>query len=505
VTTGGAERVVVRYRIYAHELRTQTSFVDADFALLMPAATFVVPLGQLDRPIEVTVEPAAGWQQVISGMESSAPSRFHADDYDQLVDSPIVAGNPVVHEFAVAGVPHLLVDVGGEQLWDGEQAARDLARVVEQHRRLWGSLPYARYVFLNLIVDAGGGTEHRNSVVMLTHRLATRDHKDYIGWLSLASHEHFHAWNVKRLRPVELGPFDYENENYTSNLWLAEGFTDYYADLQLARAGLLTRDEYLEALSEPIQALQTTPGRLVMPVSAASYDSWIKQYRPDENTPNSAISYYVKGSVIAFLLDARIRQATGGRRSLDDAMRLAFARYSGSHGYTSEDIFGVVKDVGGPDVASWLRDAVGGTAELDYEPAFATLGLELEPPKKPKKDEKPAGWTGLTVASASAAKVTRVLRDSPAWNAGLEAGDEILAVDEVRVLGDDWADRLKRYHPGDQAAILFARRGVVRTVPITFAAEPRKWALRAVEKPARAQKQRQAEWLGEAASSAAKP
>jgi predicted metalloprotease with PDZ domain len=501
LATGGAPRVTLRYRVYGHEMRTQTDFIDADLALLAPAATFIVPIDQLTQPIEVAVELPNGWSRAISGMASPAPNQFRAENYDQLVDSPLVAGNPLVHEFTVAGVPHLLVDVGGEALWDAAKAARDVERIVEQHRRLWGSLPYERYVFFNLIVDADGGTEHRNSVVLLTHRFAMRTRKAYVDWLSLVSHEHFHAWNVKRLRPAELGPFDYENENYTANLWVAEGFTDYFADLQLARAGLIDRKEYLDALSQAIDALQGTPGRLVTPLDVASYDAWIQQYRPDENSRNAAVSYYTKGSVVAFLLDARLRRATVGARSLDDVMRLAYRRYAGPRGFTTDEFGAVVAEVGGEATAAWLRAAIATAAELDYAEALAWLGLERKPEKPPTAKEPAKAWTGVsTDESSGRVLVTRVLRGSPAYQAGLTANDEILAVDDVRVLGREWGDRLEQYKPGDRIALLIARRNLLRTLPLTCGTEPPTWTLQVVEKPTRRQSEHLKSWLGAAAN-----
>jgi predicted metalloprotease with PDZ domain len=188
---------------------------------------------------------------------------------------------------------------------------------------MWGFLPYEKYLFLNLLTESGGGLEHKNSTVLMASRWTTRTRRSYNNWLDLASHEFFHAWNVKRLRPVELGPFDYENEVHTKNLWIAEGVTEYYADLTLHRAGLITRDEYLDSVSDRIEELQTTPGRLVQSAEMASFDAWIKYYRPDENSINTAVSYYTKGSVVGLLLDARVRKATNGAKSLDDVMKAA--------------------------------------------------------------------------------------------------------------------------------------------------------------------------------------
>ncbi len=252
-----------------------------------------------------------------------------------------------MYQFQVEGKPHYLVNIGETSAWDGSRSIEDLEKIVREVFNLWRELPYDKYVFLNVIADAGGALEHKNSTVMMAGQWSTSTRPAYLTWLSQACHELFHAWNVKRLRPIELGPFDYENENYTESLWIAEGFTDYYGDLLLERAGISSREEYLQALAATIESVQATPGRLVQPVNRASFDAWIKFYRPDENSANTSISYYTKGSVLAFLLDAKIRRGTGGARSLDDLMRLAYQRYSGPQGYTPEDFKVLVEEIMG--------------------------------------------------------------------------------------------------------------------------------------------------------------
>lgn len=504
--TAGAKRVTLRYRVYGHELGVRTNFIDSELALINGPATFIVPIDQLSLPSEVTVELPKQWSRAISGLPSAgAPNRFRATDYDRLVDSPIVAGNPTVHEFSVSGVPHVLANYGGEQMWDGAKAAADVKKIAEQHRKLWGLFPYDRYVFFNLIVDTGGGLEHLSSTVLFTRRFAMRTRKTYIDWLSLVSHEHFHAWNVKKLRPVELGPFDYESENYTTNLWIAEGFTDYYGDLQLARAGLITRKEYLELLSKVIESLQTAPGRLVTPAAVASYDAWIKHYRPDENTPNTTISYYTKGNVVAWILDAKIRKATNDGRSLDDVMRTAYARFAGTRGYATADFMNVVREIGGAAAASWLERAVSTTEELDYADALQWFGLKFAKPSEPKPgEEKPKKvWLGVTTPTQSGRLViSRVQRDSPGYEAGLQEGEEIIAIDGIRVLPDQWESRLEQYKPGDKATLLVSRRGILRSAEMTLADEPPKsWNLEVVTDPTPEPEKHLKSWLGAAGES----
>jgi predicted metalloprotease with PDZ domain len=303
---------------------------------------------------------------------------------------------------------------------------------------------------------------------------------------------------VKRLRPVELGPFDYQREVYTKSLWISEGFTDYYGELNVRRAGLSTRDEYLEALSNQIEALQTTPGRLVQSAEDASFDAWIKQYRPDENSPNVSISYYTKGAVIAFLLDAKIRSATEGAKSLDDVMRAAYERYSGTAGFTPDQFRQVAEQVSGVDLKGFWRDAIEGTGELDYDEALAAFGLDFaSEPAKPNGTSK--GWLGAVTRNDSGRLVvSQVRRGTPAYDAGLNVDDEILAIDEYRVRPDRFENRLEQYAPGDKVTLLIARREQLMRVDVTLGAEPAKrWRLHISPSATDAQKQLRAAWMGE--------
>ena len=330
VATNGASTVWVRYRVYAHEMSVRTNWVDDEFALINGAPTFITLVESPSRRRhDVRVVLPRAWTRSLSGLTAGlGENTYTAPDYDTLVDSPIVAGSPSVYEFSVAGKPHYLVNFRERAVWNGPQAARDLAKVAETIAQFWGTVPFDRFYFLNIVGSAKNGLEHRNSTVLNIPLDATSSREGYLDWLNLASHEYFHAWNGKRLRPAELGPFDYENEVYTRALWFVEGITEYYADLFLVRAGVATRDEYLDALSEQIRSLQTTPGRLEQSAEAASYDAWIKFYRTDENSSNTSISYYVKGAVIGFLLDANVRRLTAGSKSLDDVMHAMFAKFS---------------------------------------------------------------------------------------------------------------------------------------------------------------------------------
>jgi predicted metalloprotease with PDZ domain len=479
IATGGAATIAVRYRVYGREMSVRTNWIESGFAFLNGAPTFLTLAGSTSRPHEVTIVPAPNWTQSVTSLDAGRqPHHYCAPDYDTLVDSPILIGQPSVQGFDVDGTPHLLVSEGDHTFFDGDRAARDLEILARTHREFWGGFPYDRYIFFNLITEAGGGLEHARGSVLMTSRWATRTRKAYLRWLELASHELFHAWNVKRLRPIELGPFDYEREVHTPSLWVVEGMTDYYGDVLVNRAGLSTADEFLDALSDKIEEVQTTPGRAVRSAVNASFDAWIKLYRPDENTPNTSISYYTKGGVIAFLLDARIRRLTNGTRSLDDVMGEAYRQYSGARGFTPGEFREVAERVAGADLGAFWRSAIEGTGELDYAEALDVFGLRFKP-VAPEPGQRPKAWIGATTkADAGRLVVSQVRRHTPAFAAGLNVDDEILAIDSVRVRGDRLDERLEQYSPGDRVSLLVARRDRVIPLDVTLGAEPlRSWRL----------------------------
>jgi predicted metalloprotease with PDZ domain len=497
VPTAGARRVTVRYRVYGREMSVRTNWVEAGFAMLNGAPTFLTPVDGLRRPHHVVVRRPDAWATAVSGMPGAGTETdpFRAADFDVLVDSPIIVGNPAIHTFEVDGKPHLLVNVNEGGSWDGARAVTDVEKIVRTQQAFWGgTLPYDRYVFINMITEASGGLEHANSTVLMTNRWAMGTRQAYVNWLNLVSHEFFHVWNIKRLRPRALGPFDYERENYTPSLWVSEGFTTYYGDLLVRRAGLVSPPEYLAALAEEIRSLQQTPGREVQPAAQASFDAWIKYYRPDENSPNTAISYYTKGAVIAALLDARIRAATGHTRSLDDVMTQLYARYAGETGFTEVELRGVITEVAGVDLGPWLAEAVDGVAELDYTPLLETFGLQFAP-----ADANVArGWLGIeTKTDNGRLLVTRVRRHTPGYDAGFNVDDEIIAIDEYRVRPDQWEQRLAHYPPSRTAEVLIARRDQLVRLPVTFGADPgNAWRLRLRPNLTPAQQTALRAWLG---------
>jgi predicted metalloprotease with PDZ domain len=448
----------------------RTNWVDARFAVINGAPTFMTLADSSSRPHEVALELPPSWRGSMSALPvlAGVPHRYVAADFDTLVDSPIVAGNPSVHEFVVDGKPHYLVNEGDIEGFDGARAARDFETIVREQQRFWGTLPYDRYVALNVIGEDSGALEHRNSTLLMTARGATRTRAAYLRFLTVLSHEFFHAWNGKRLRPLELGPFDYEKEAPTRSLWIVEGFSDYYGDLIVQRAGLMSRDEFLAGLSASIEELQTTPGRLVQSVELASFDAWIKYYRPDENSPNSSVSYYTKGAVLAFLLDARIRRLTNGARSLDDVLRAAYTRYSGARGFTPDQFREVAEQVAGTALNTFWDPYVRGTGELDYSEALATFGLRFGALATTGR-----AWLGVVTRSEQSRLVVSETNPAgPATAAAFNVDDEILAIDEVPVRAGGLTRRLEQYEPGSRVTVLVARGRQLLRLEVTLANEP---------------------------------
>jgi predicted metalloprotease with PDZ domain len=515
VKCGDATSVVVHYRLYCNEMTVRTNNVERDFALFNGASAFLTPVNARANQHQVRIELPDDWKHAICPLPSVGDDKqtFVAANYDELVDSPILCGNPNIYPFKVGDREHLLVSIGEGDIWDGDATSRDLEKIVAEHHRLWGVVPYPRYIFFNLLTETGGGLEHDNSTVMMISRWYYRDREKYVRWLGLASHEFFHTWNVRRLRPKPLVEYDYENEVYLRSLWIAEGITSYYDDLALVRCGLISQKEYFEALSKQIEKVQTTPGRNIQSLSDSSHDTWIKLYRPNENSSNSQVSYYTKGAVAAFLLDAEIRSATGNEKSLDDVMRILYQRHVGDVGYTPEDFRTIVEDVSGKDLSDWFGRYIDGVDEFDYSKPLDLYGLQFQKPKPEdseaddEKDEattdaetsekKKKAWTGVTAEDSSGRFViTKVLRDSPAFKAGLNSDDEILAIDEYRVTAKQWETRLKQYQPGESVDVLVARRERLTRIRLVLGEEPAKtWKLGLAEKPTDEQKKRLANWL----------
>jgi predicted metalloprotease with PDZ domain len=381
IQTDGGKKVVVSYKLKCESKSVTTNWVGDDMAVLNGGATFLTLAEKGKRPHDIKLELAAKWKQSMTGLDAAPDGKanhYRAADFDMLVDSPIVAGNLEVREFDVDGSKHLIVNAGDFTAWDGKRAAADVEKIVKENRRMWGFLPFKRYVFLCVFRGGGGGLEHSYSTLVTCSATSQRTPAAYLSWLNFISHEYFHAFNVKRLRPIELGPFDYEKEPRTTGLWIAEGFTSYYGEMIPVRAALGTPKDFLARLSGHIDQLQKSPGRLVQSLEQASLDVWTSSFSGVGGSAKT-ISYYVKGPVVAFLLDAKVQRETKGAKNLDDVMKLAYQRYSAEKGFTAEQFRKTTEEVAGVDLQAWFKKAVGSTEELDYTEALDWFGLRFAP------------------------------------------------------------------------------------------------------------------------------
>ena len=433
------------YRIYAFDASVRTAFLDGTRGFFNSTSTCLRVIGQEDRPhtLEVARGTApVGWRVATGleadpglGVDTDGWGTYRAADYDELVDCPVELGSFWSGEFEACGVPHRFV-VSGAGAWvDGQRLLDDTRRICETQIRFWHGdqpPPFQRYVFmLHASADGYGGLEHRNSTALICQRadLPRQDDKPralkatdgYTTLLGLISHEYFHTWNVKRLRPAEFARYDYDQENHTELLWFFEGFTSYYDDLFLRRAGLIDDSTWLQLQAKNINQLRQTPGRLVQTVAQASFDAWVKYYRVGENTPNATVSYYGKGALVALCLDLTLRQRGS---SLDDAMRTLWARTEGGP-MREADVRRVLKQLAGRHLDAELDAWVHSTAELPVESLLQAAGVKVQ-------DEPVAlaQQLGLRVSeTGGAVQVKTVMRGSAAEAAGLAAGDEWLGIE----------------------------------------------------------------------------
>ncbi|MEO7455348.1 MAG: hypothetical protein ABIY52_03750 [Gemmatimonadaceae bacterium] len=384
VPTNGADTVVIRYSLSCTSRFITGCWVDSLFAVLNGPSVFITvneAHATAKRPYDVRLELAPTWPRSVSSLDivGRDSNHYKAPDYDTFIDSPIIAGAISVHEFTVGQTKHYLADFGFLGAWDGATVAETLKRIVAEHRNFLGELPFRKYVFLNSFRGGQGGLEHLNSSLLSSPARPTEPLPG-LRWLKYVSHEYFHAINVKRLRPIELGPFDYEKLPSTPSLWISEGLTSYYGDLAVVRSGVGTLDDYIDGMSSYIRTVQTSPGRLLQTLEQASLTSGTTSSSGVGGNRNQTISYYDKGPIAGFVIDARIRRLTNDRRSLDDVMRLAISRYSGARGFMPEQFVAAASEVAGSDLAPLFHTLLGTTDEIDYTEALDWFGLAFAEP-----------------------------------------------------------------------------------------------------------------------------
>ena len=470
VMTNGARQWRVTYRVYANELTVRTNELNADHAFWNNAALLMYPDGKLSAPSTVRVVPYGNWR-VATGLPPvrDQANTFRAENFDILYDSPFEVSNFKQIDFTVRGVPHRIV-IDGEGNYDPQRMKADVQKIVEVEGAMFGGVPYHDYTFiLHLRANTGGGLEHLNSTALGFRRFNFSTARGWQSFHSLVAHEFFHLWNVKRIRPDALGPFDYTKENYTKLLWVAEGVTDYYGNLMLRRAGLISDRNYLDSLARRIRDFQNTPGHLQMSAEEASFNAWIKEYRPDENSVNSQISYYDKGELLGVLLDLEIRRRSNNAKSLDDVMRYLYNEFfAKARNYTPSDFQKACESMAGASFDDFFSRYVRGREELPYRQILSAAGLDLNTTGATEMMLVPATpYVGAELEDEDGFVAVKSVRaGSPAYEQGLNANDRIIALDGARVDKDRFESLIAAKHLGDTVKITVFRNDDLRTLDI---------------------------------------
>ena len=519
--------LTLAYEVYAWDLSVRAAHLDATHGFFNGTSVFLLPMGLEGAPCRVDLIPPegaqyAGWK-VATGLAPARGTRrgqfgtYLARDYDELIDCPVELGTFTHASFDVLGVPHEIAITGQVRQLDLARLTADVARLCETQIRFFepppqralrgarapAAAPFDRYTFLALAVGEGyGGLEHRNSTALICRRddlpyLGMKDSTaGYRRFLGLVSHEYFHTWNVKRIRPAAFVPYDLTRENHTRLLWAFEGFTSYYDDLLLARAGLLTEAQYLDTLAATLTTVMQRSSRLKQSLAESSFDAWIKYYRQDENAPNSVVSYYQKGALVALALDLTIRTATRHRRSLDDVMRHLWRQWvkagAAYAGVDEDGILAAAEAATGLSLARALREWTEGTRDPDFERLLAPFGIRFE--SRPALDSPQFALLGIKLADG---KLQHVFDGTPAQQAGLSAGDTLVALDGLRATEANLDQLLARYRPGDTVELHAFRRDELMRFDVRLATRPPpKFTLAVDRKAPRAAQRARARWLG---------
>ncbi|TAD98760.1 MAG: M61 family peptidase [Bacteroidetes bacterium] len=470
ITTNKSETVSFSYKVYAYEVSVRTSFIDAAHAHLVPTSIFVYPDGMLDLPSTIQIKTFADWKEISTGLAMIGNDKFmlSSPNYDVLADSPIELGNQKIYDFTADNIPHKIAVYGGGN-YNEDNFTKDVAKVTETATKIFGENPCKDYTFIinNVGSNAGnGGLEHLNSTSLVLNRFNYNTPTGYVRFLELVAHEYFHLWNVKRLRPQPLGPFDYDNENYTRQLWISEGFTSYYQEVIVRRAGFTNEFDFLNGIASEIDIHENSPGGQVQSITESSYDAWIKGYRPNENSRNTGISYYGSGARVAAILDLIIIQNSKGKHGLDDVMKFAYQEYYKklNRGFTEDEFKKALEKFAGIKLDDFFKKHVYGTEKPDYNLYYGYAGLQLNESKSFAVD------LGASIAEENnRLMIKAVTKGESAYEYGLNVNDEILAIDNFRMGNRTFmAQYLQGKKRGDKIKVLVARDMNLQTIEVVL-------------------------------------
>jgi predicted metalloprotease with PDZ domain len=471
----GQTAFIVKYEVYAFELSVRTSFLDETHGFVSGPSMFMYLDGHKETGGELLVQPHASFKRISTGLTQKSDVKqgnnqtFTFENYDQLVDCPIEIGNQFEFDFEAAGVKHT-VAMYGEGNFDPERLKVDMAKIVEEETKVVGVNPNKRYVFIvHNVVGGDGGLEHCNSTVLSVDRW-TYDGSNYINFLNLVAHEYFHLWNVKRIRPIELGPFNYDQEVYTNYLWVMEGFTSYYDELILRRCGFYSQEEMAKKIQIAVNYVESSVGTRVQPVAHASFDAWIKAYRPNENSSNTTMTYYSRGMIIASVLDVMIIKQSNGKECLDHLMQDLYQTYyiGKNRGFTDAEFKACLTKHTGQDMAEFFLKYIDGTEVIPYSMYFLPLGVEVND----VGGVKPV--FGANVAEEGGKVIIKSIRaNSSAEDAGLSVNDEIIACMNYRVDKSMLDALMNGAAVGDEFELTISRDKLMRKVIVKITGQKR--------------------------------
>ena len=498
IETNNDEKITISYQMYANELTVRTNHLDATHGFFTGAALFFYIPNYENIPISITIEtPHPDWQITTALPQvSTKKNTFVAENFDTLVDSPFEIGLQSKHNFTVEDKSHQWV-IWGEGNIEIDRIIEDTKKIIQTESEMFGGLPYDNYFFLlHLSASGFGGLEHKDCTVLNYPRFGFKDKDKYNRFLQLVTHEFFHLWNVKRIRPQALEKFDYDQENYTPSLWFCEGSTSYYDMILPVRSKIYDRQECLKLLSKDISQYLNTRGRKIQPLAESSYDAWIKLYRRDTYSNNNQISYYLKGQFIALFLDLIIRNNTNNENSYDDVMRVMWQKFGKDEiGYSPQQLITEIETIAQTDLTEFFHLYLQTTTELPFNEYLAPFGLTLE--AKQEDDEKVVPYLGITITKQDCTdKITFVDADSPAGKVGIDAGDELLAIDGYRVTSDNLTQRLEDYQAGDTIQLTIFHQEELQTFSVTLdSPKPSSYEIKIIDNPTPQQQENFDKWL----------
>ena len=459
-----SKKISISYEVYAFELSVRTSFLDLTHGFVSGSGVFMYVSGSQNLPGTLEIVPYKDFKKITTALpksnisiEKDGSETFYFENYDHLVDCPVEIGNQAVFDFMASGVKHI-VAMYGEGNCDIEQLKKDMPKVIEAETAVFGENPNKEYVFIvHNVVNGQGGLEHMNSTTLSVNRW-TYSGSNYINFLNLVAHEYFHLWNVKRFRPIELGPFNYDQENYTNLLWVMEGFTSYYDELIMRRIGLVSEEEFVSKIQSTVNYVEGTVGSRVQSLAHSSFDAWIKGYRPNENSSNTTMTYYSRGQVIAAIFDVMIVSKYNGKKGLDDFMRHVYTKYAKElkRGISDQEFKKELEDFLGQDLTPFYAKYIEGTEIPPYNEYFSKVGVTVNYTgyKKP--------LFGATLRQEGGKVLVKNIRSgSSAERAGLSVNDEIIACDGYRVDQSACESYINSMAEGQETELLISRDDLI--------------------------------------------